>query len=548
WKWVGWWSVSAIALASTATAFAQSPWSTLPINSGGYTVPGILGLLNDAGFTLAAIAAVVSVASLVVRYRRSMGVARSQIRWIALGGGIYVLALIVGGNFSGPPAYEALGGLFAQSALVASYGIAITRFRLYDIDLVISRTLTYGVLAAFITGVYVLLVVGIGTLLGIGKEPNLALSIAAVAIVAVAFEPLRNRVQHAANRLVFGHRASPYEVLAQATLRLADTGTPEETLAEVTHLVAEGTGAVSTVFWVRVGEHLQPQSATPAEALSGLGPVPVLGGTMPEIPGEAVIQVLHRQELLGALTITKPRGQSVTVADEKVLADVAAGSGLLLRNIGLNVELAERAEQLRVSRRRLVAAQDAERHRLERDLHDGAQQQVVALKVKLGIARTLAEREGADQVVAIVTDLAATTQEAVEAMRAVAHGIYPPLLSSEGLPAALAARLRTFPATIDVSFESVGRYERSFEESVYFCVVELLVRAIDGGASAISVSLVGLANSIELILRHDGEIGDLVAIEDRVHALEGHVQDGTDAQAGFVSAVFPTAGEVLETA
>jgi signal transduction histidine kinase len=373
------------------------------------------------------------------------------------------------------------------------------------------------------------------------------LSIAAVAIVAVAFEPMRNRVQHAANRLVFGKRASPYEVLAQATRRLAEAGTPEETLAQVTHLVADGTGAVAAVLWLRVGDHLQPHSATPTEALGGLSPVALAGEEVPELPGEAVIPIFHRQELLGALTITKPRGQSVTGADEKVLADVAAGSGLLLRNIGLNAELEERAEQLRVSRRRLVAAQDAERHRLERDLHDGAQQQVVALKVKLGIARTLAEREGADKVVAIVTDLAATTQEAVDAMRAVAHGIYPPLLEAEGLAAALSAVRRTFPVPIDLKILGLGRYQRPVEESVYFCVVEVITRAVDSGASSIEVSLVGTVGSVEFRVRHDGQLDDFVAVEDRLQALEGRFFVTTEATAIVVAGVM-TADLVLEFA
>ena len=237
----------------------------------------------------------------------------------------------------------------------------------------------------------------------------------------------------------------------------------------------------------------------------------------------------------------------MTVADEKVLADVAAGSGLLLRNIGLNAELAERAEQLRVSRRRLVAAHDAERHRLERDLHDGAQQQVVALKVKLGIARTLAEREGVGKVAEIVADLADTTQAAVDAMRAVAHGIYPPLLEAEGLEVALTAVRRTFLVTVDIEFAGLVRYERSLEESVYFCVVEIITRVIDGGASTISLSLNDSARSIEFEIRHDGVVGDLLAVEDRLDALEGWLRTGSDSAGSFVSGAVPATAPVLET-
>ncbi len=551
WKWVGWWSASSIAVGAAAAAISGNPWSSVLIKSAEGTVPGVLGSLMTAGFLLAALSSVVSIVSLVVRYRRSSGTTRSQIRWIVLGGAFLVIFIFFLPNFEteGPSTSGSeLVGIAAMAVLMASYGIAITKYRLYDIDVVVSRTVTYGVLAAFITGVYSLIVVGIGSLIGSGNEPNLALSIAAVAIVAVAFEPLRNRVQHAANRLVFGKRASPYEVLARATSRLADSGSPEETLEQITRLVVEGTGASLAILWVKVGDHLQAHSATPEEGLAGLGPFPIVNGQMPDIPGEEVVAVRHRDELLGALTITKPRGQSVTGADEKVLSDVAAGSGLLLRNIGLNVELAERAAQLRVSRRRLVAAHDAERHRLERDLHDGAQQQVVALKVKLGIARTLAEREGAEKVVEIVTVLASTTQEAVDAMRAVAHGIYPPLLEAEGLEVALSAARRTFSIPVAIEFNDMARYGRSVEESLYFCVIEIVTQAVDGGATSVEVALLGASDSVEFSIRHDGDPGDLVAVEDRLDAFEGRFSAERSGSEIIVTGTLGTSDLALELA
>jgi signal transduction histidine kinase len=551
WRWVGWWSVLAIGLGAVAAAISGNPWSTVPIRSSESTVPGALGSLITAGFLLAALSAIVSVVSLVVRYRRSSGVARSQIRWIALGGAFVVAFIFVVPNFEtqGPATGGSeLIGVVAMMILMASYGVAITRYRLYDIDVVISRTVTYGVLAAFITAVYASLVVGVGSLLGGGGEPNLALSIVAVAVVAVAFEPLRNRVHHAANRLVFGDRASPYEVLSKVTSRLATAGSSEGTLAQITRLVVEGTGASQAVLWLKIGGHFQPYAATPDTALSSLDPVALSDQQLPTLPGEAVVPVRHRNELLGAIAITKPRGQSVTVADEKVLADVAAGSGLLLRNIGLNAELAERAVQLQLSRRRLVAAHDAERHRLERDLHDGAQQQVVALKVKLGIARTLAEREDAGKVAEIVADLAATTQQAVDAMRAVAHGIYPPLLEAEGLEVALSAVRRTFPVPVEIEFENLGRYERSIEESAYFCVVEVITRAIDGGAVSLGLVLKGSAESVDFMVRHDGAAGDLVAVEDRVSALEGDLSIARAGPETVIGGRLPRNDSVLESA
>jgi len=549
WKWVGWWSVSSITVASVASAFAQHPRSNLPINSGTY--PGVLGALNDTSFLLASLSALVSVASLVVRYRRSTGAIRNQIRWIASGGAAFAAALMLGPQFDqGGPTSLASGllGIGAFSLLMVSFGIAIMKYRLYDIDVVISKTVTYGVLAGFITGVYALLVVGIGSLLGGGDEPNLALSIAAVAVVAIAFEPLRSRVQRGANRLVFGKRATPYEVLSKTTTRLADSGSPEETLAQVARLVVDGTGAAEAVLWLKIGDHMQPHSAAPPEALGELAGFPVVDHQLPDIPGEASVPVRHRDELLGALSITKPRGQSVTSADERVLADVAAGSGLLLRNIGLNAELAERAEQLRVSRRRLVAAHDAERHRLERDLHDGAQQQVVALKVKLGIARTLAEREGAIKVAEIVSGLASTTQEAVDAMRAVAHGIYPPLLETEGLETALAAVKRTVPVPVELVVTGLDRHERSVEESVYFAVLGTLSQAVDAGATVVTITLHGSADTLTFSVDTDSAVGDVVAVEDRIAALGGNLTVTSEPTGTTIRGELATPAKPLEHA
>ncbi len=382
----------------------------------------------------------------------------------------------------------------------------------------------------------------------VGDEPNLALSIVAVAIVAVAFEPLRRRVQHWANVLVYGKRATPYEVLANATTRLADTSDPDQVLTEITQLVVDGTGASEAVLWLTVGEVMHPRASSPIEVVEGLVPVTTDADPSSVLPGDRVVAIRHRGEVLGALSITKERGDSVTGADEKVLGDVAAGAGVLLRNLGLNAELAVRAEQLRVSRRRLVAAHDAERHRLERDLHDGAQQQVVALKVKLGIARTLAEREGAENIAALVVALAETTQQAVDGMRAVAHGIYPPLLEAEGLEAALIAAIRTIPVPVGLEAADLGRYDRSIEESLYFAVLGILSEALDQGATAARISLKGDDRLVGFSVLHDGGVGDLVPVEDRVDAFGGSLTVNGDRGGVVVSGQIPSDASSLEFA
>ncbi len=413
-----------------------------------------------------------------------------------------------------------LVSLVGEVVLIGSIAIAMTRYRLYDIDVVISRTVTFGVLALFITAVYVAIVVGIGTLFGQGDEPNLALAVAATAVVALLFQPVRSRVQRWANRLVYGERATPYSVLSGLTARLSEAQSNEQALGRLAELIASGTGAEDAVVWLRVGDRLR------SEAVASRGSpesVQLDGDGLPELPGDAAEPILHSEELLGALSISKAKADPVTPADRQLLQDVAAGAGLLLRNIQLNADLADRAEELRSSRRRLIAAQDSERRRLERNLHDGAQQQVVALKVKLGLAKTLAEREDVPEVADSVADLAEDTQRAVDGMRAAARGIYPPLLEAEGLRAALIAAAREASIGVDIEADGIGRYPPEIEATIYFCVLEALGSM--GGPETTRLSL-GDNGEIVTFSVQNASAGSssghgLTAVADRVEALGG---------------------------
>ena len=162
------------------------------------------------------IAMVGSVASVVVRYRRSRGVERQQLKWFLFATSLVPVAL----GLTTVLVLEQHSFIIALPLLGLSIALAVLRFGLYEIDVVISRTLVYGALASFITAVYVAIVVGIGTLIGSSERPNLALSILATAIVAVAFQPVRERLQKVANRLVYGKRATPYEVLSEFSERV----------------------------------------------------------------------------------------------------------------------------------------------------------------------------------------------------------------------------------------------------------------------------------------------------------------------------------------
>jgi signal transduction histidine kinase len=176
---------------------------------------------------------------------------------------------------------------------------------------------------------------------------------------------------------------------------------------------------------------------------------------------------------------------------------------------------------------------------LERDLHDGAQQQVVALKVKLGIAATFANREGAEDVAAIIADVSQTTQDAVDAMRAVAHGIYPPLLEAEGLNAALVAAKRTIAIPMEIVSLEVDRYDRGVEESIYFAILGTINQAVDAGAKRAVVSLSSTDDTVRFAVDLDARPSDLRQVEDRMAALDGTVTTASSSNGWIITGLLP---------
>jgi signal transduction histidine kinase len=434
------------------------------------TFVGNLWVLWPAGQVLLLIAGV----SIVVRYRRSAGEQRQQIKWFAYAVAITLIAYAIAFPFSlsssynSAPSNAVLEGGFAV-ALPVACGIAILKYRLYGIDVVISRTLVYASLAAIITGVYVGVAVGIGELVGSGGRPNLGLSILATAIVAVGFQPVRERLQRVANRLVYGKRATPYQVLSEFSSHVAGSYAADEVLPRMARVLQEGAGAQSAAVWLRSAGELHVAAVHP-ESDEGLTAAVAVNGELPQLPGVTrAVEVRHQGELLGALSVVKRRGESLTPVEEKLLADLAHQAGLVLKNVGLTADLQRRLEELRASRQRLVSAQDAERRRLERNLHDGAQQHLVALKVKLGLAEMLAARDP-EKAKATLQQLKADADEALETLRDLARGIYPPLLAEKGLAVALESQARkaTLPVTVDA--DGIGRYPQEVEATVYFCV------------------------------------------------------------------------------
>ncbi|MGH2725008.1 MAG: histidine kinase [Actinomycetota bacterium] len=532
WRWVALLGFAGMAVATAGGAlqprlegFGQIP-TPLPVATG--AAEGIL----SAGMTAYLAAAVSSVVSLVVRYRRSRGEERAQMKWIATAGVFAVVAMGVTFPANLLRIYAdatAVLVLLGVGALPVAAGIAILKYRLYDIDVVINRAVVYGLLAAFVTALYIGIVVGIGAALG--RRGGLLLPGVAAAVVALVFHPARLRAQRFANRLVYGKRATPYEVLSEFSDRLAGAYSVEDVLPRMARIAGEGTGAARAAVWLHVGRELRRSISWPDGDPTA---VQATGEVLPELPdADRALPVRHQGELLGALTVAKPRGETLSPSEEKLLSDLAAQAGLVLRNVRLTEELRANLDELRASRQRIVAAQDTERRRLERNIHDGAQQQLVALAVKLRLIETLGPKDPA-RAGEMARQAKAEAQDALENLRDLARGIYPPALADRGLTAALEAQARKVPLPVAIEADGVGRYPQEVEAAAYFCVLEALQNVSKyAGASRAVVRLAERGGRLAFEVEDDGGGFDpavtprgagLQNMVDRLEALGGSLE------------------------
>ena len=474
--------------------------------------------------------------AVIGRLRRTTDpVQRRQLRWLAWAAGViaftYVMAFVpqaILGSEEG----SRLGDIFGTAAVVTfllipiTIGVAVLRYRLYDIDFVIRKTVVIAVVVAFIALVYVAVVAGVGALVGGQRSP--LLSALAAAIVALVFQPLRARARHVADRVVYGERATPYEVMTTFGGQLAGTYSSDDVLPRLARVLGEGVGAERAVVWLRVEGELRPVATWPAD-------------TDPAGTDDFRADVLHTGDELGALSVAMPANDPMDPTKEKLVRDLAAQAGLVLSNVRLTEELRARLDDLRAAQKRLVAAQDDERRKLERNIHDGAQQQLVALAVKARLARSLTERDPA-KTVEMLAQIESETQGALEDLRDLARGIYPPLLADKGLAAALEAQARKSPIPVTVEADGVDRLPQDVEAAVYFSVLEGLQNVAKyAEATSASVSFERSDGQLRFRVHDDGRGFDpsetgygtgLQGIADRLGALDGRVEITSEPGAG----------------
>lgn len=519
WRFPAWFAIAFIALAAISNALMPGPLASIPRISNPLGLAGQAARLNNLGNLsglLLLVAVVGAVASLVARFRRAQGQERQQLKWFLYGGVLFVVPFVLHGFVLPQLVQNVLFALFLP-ALPISIGIAMLKYRLYDIDLVINKSLVFGTLAVFITTVYVGIAVGIGTLIGGAGRPNLALSIVATAIVALAFQPAREWIQRIANRLVYGKRATPYQVMADFSERMAGALSADEVLPRMAEAAARGVAAHAARVRLLLPDGSERTVSWPAGAAAG--------------HVDRVLPISYRGDPMGEIAVTKAVSEALTPAEDKLLTDLAAQAGLVMHNVRLTTalqthlaEISMQAAQLRASRQRILAAQDDERRRLEETIRLGCEEQLSRIRDALKSIETRLTDDPATAVVAL-EKLTGQATAALEELRELARGIYPPVLQDEGLAAALGIHLRKINPSIDIRSDGIGRYPSEIEAAIYFCCVEAL-RGVSGPSA---VRLGGRNDGVEFSISGCAPLdGRLERMEDRVEALGGSLQfDGS---------------------
>ena len=419
------------------------------------------------------------------------------------------------GQISAGDVLLALMALTVIVGIPVAYLVAIVRHGLWDLDVVIRKAaialvvaLVFGVVVGALIGGYLISSIGGG-----GKKNAAIVGV----ILGLIIVPIFRSSRRIANRVVYGRHVSPYEALASFSERVGETYADDDVLPRMARVLCEATRASGSRVLLRIGRDLQ-------EAAS-FGD---LDGDEHRVP------VLHQGEELGSLAVSMPANDPMTPAKEKLVRDLATQAGPVLRNVRL-------IEELRASRQRLVAAQDDERRKLERNIHDGVQQQLVALAVKLKLADMLLDRDPTKAHEALAA-LQAEAGSTLDDLRNLARGIYPPLLADKGLVAALESQARKAATPTTVSSDGVERYSRDVEATVYFCTLEAMNNiAKYAGANAATVSLTRSDGHLTFTITDDGEGFDpattnygtgLQGMADRLDAIGGSLDVASERGSG----------------
>jgi two-component system NarL family sensor kinase len=496
WRWVAWTIAGcdiawAVLLAVNPNPFQGLPPVPNPV--GLEAVRSLIGPALAAGSLAAAAGVLAGVAAVVARFGRVRGEARQQLKWLAYAGAVLCVTLALSAVLRSSglvpvdlQLWVRLAEALAIQALPLAAGVAILRYRLYDIDFLINRSLVYTALTACVVGVYVL-VVGY---LGMSFQPHGDLvSLLAAGIVAVLFQPLRDRLQRAVNRVLYGQRDEPYVVLSNLARRLETALVPAAVLPAIVGTIREALRLPYVAIVQREGR----RDIVAAES----GNVATNTQRLP---------LVFQQEAVGELLLA-PRapGETFTPGDRRLLDDLARQAGVAVHTVRLNTTL----QQARAS---LVAAREEERRRIRRDLHDGLGPQLASLALTIDVARTLlkSDLQSADE---LLLDLRQQSQAAVADIRRLVYDLRPPALDDLGLVSALREHVGQHARTglrieIDVP-QPLTPLPAAVEVAAYRIVQEALTNVTRHAHARTCIVRLGVSSGprpcLEVLVQDDGQ-------------------------------------------
>jgi signal transduction histidine kinase len=443
----------------------------------------------------------------VGRCRAAGAVERARLQWAGWGAvvsGAVALVIWLMHELIGWP--NALGAPIVIATAFVPLALALSSVDriVMRIDRLLVRTIEAGGLVALVGVVYLVVVLGFGETPNDDSRRVLGLSMVAAAIAALLFVPTRNWLEEVANRRVYGERRAPDEPIQTFGARMSRAIPLDELLLQLAESLKKSMNLAAAEVWTgteglfglaasvpyREQERIRLQEeeiVVIARAhVSGNAWIQVwLPAVLAQHPARTlrVAPLTHSGELLGFIVCARTAEQQpFTDEEERVLTELARQVALALHNSALDTALQASLddlrlanEELRASRSRIVAAADQSRRQIERNLHDGAQQHLVALAVKLGLARQLVDSDPAT-LATLLEELRGDAQTTLTELRELAHGIYPPLLMDRGLREALTAAANRSVLETEVEAE-VGRYLPEIEAAIYFCCLEAMQNA-----------------------------------------------------------------------
>jgi signal transduction histidine kinase len=472
----------------------------------------------------AAVAAAIGAGLSNARYVRVRGEARQRMQWFGLAVTLaleVVLVAVALRIFVGWPRPMAEIATAATVLVPLSFVPCLFRRLLGHVDRLLGEAVSLTGLTVVVVSVYLVIVLGLGRSPTDDERTILLLSMLAAAVAAMLYAPARARLARVSNQLVYGERHAPDEALRTFGARLTRAIPFDELLLQLAESLRKSLALQVAEVWTGSAGHLERVVSVPERGparldltedeqpvvararVSGSAWLAVWLPRLLEDRADAAVRmapITHGGELLGFIVVERPAdAERFSDADESVLAELARQVGLALHNLQLDSalqeslrELQRRADELRASRSRVVAAADAERRKIERNLHDGAQQHLVALAVTVRLAQQLAATDP-DQARELLEQLGHDLQEAVQELRDLAHGIYPPVLMDRGLVAALESAAGRASLPVDVVADGeVGRFPQEVEAAVYFCCLEAFQNASkhagEGAVATVTIS------------------------------------------------------------